>query len=35
VKRRKEWVDELNIMLKMKKKAEIQARLLCFEQLLV
>ncbi len=24
VKRRKEWVDELNIMLRMKKKAEIQ-----------
>ena len=26
VKRRKEWVDELNIMLRLKKKAEIQAR---------
>lgn len=25
VKRRKEWVDELNIMLRLKKKAEIQA----------
>ncbi len=33
VKRRKEWVDELNIMLKMKKKAEIQARSLLFEHL--
>ncbi len=26
MKRRKEWVDELNIMLRLKKKAEIQAR---------